>query len=228
MAEVRLEATKRDRTGKGAARKARSAGKVPATLYGHGIDPASIEVNRRDLISAFHTEAGTNVLLDLQLDGSTTLAIARELQRDPVKGTLLHADFVKVDRTQEIEAEVPVRVIGESPGAKEGGIVEQPLFSVVVKATVTNVPDGVDADVSSLGMGDSLRVSELSKTDDFEIVNDPDEVVVTIATPVSEEELEAMEAEAGVELEAPEAEEAEEAGEAEAAPEEEEGEEEGE
>ena len=108
MAEVKLAAKKRAATGKGPARQARMAGRVPATLYGHGIDPVSIDVDRRQLITAFHTDAGMNVLLDIQIEGDNTLAIARELQRDPVKGTLLHADFVMVDRTQEIEVEVPV------------------------------------------------------------------------------------------------------------------------
>lgn len=212
MAEVKLAAMKRERTGKGAARKARVDGKVPATLYGHGMDPLSIEVNRRDLITAFHTDAGMNVLLELQIDGQDTLAIARELQRDPVKGTLLHADFIQVSRTEKVEVEVPIHLVGESPGAKEGGILEQPLFAAQVRATVTSVPDSIVADVSMLNIGDSLRVSDLP-AGDYEMLTDADEVVVAIATPITEEQLEALEAEAGVEQEEPEAvaEEAEEA-----------------
>ena len=204
MAEVKLEAKKREETGKGAARQARLAGRVPATLYGRGVDPMSIEVDRRDLITAFHTDAGMNVLLDLQIDGSTTLAIARELQRDPIRGTLLHADFVAVDRTQEIEAEVPVHLVGESEGVKAGGVLEQPRFTVQVRCAVTDVPDGIDADISRLEIGDTLRVSDLSAGKDFVILNDPEDPVALVAAPISEEELEAMEAEAGVEQEAPE------------------------
>jgi large subunit ribosomal protein L25 len=210
MAEVKLAADVRERTGKGPARAARRAGKVPGTLYGHGMDPLSIEVDRRDLITAFRTDAGMNVLLDLEVNGSNHLAIARDLQRDPVRGTLLHADFVAVSRTEVIEVDVPVYVVGESPGVAEGGVLDQPLHTVSVRCTVTSVPERIDADISALSIGDSLRVGELP-FGDFEIVAEPDEVVVTIATPISEEELEAMEAEAGVEMEEPEAEEAEEA-----------------
>lgn len=203
MAEVKLEAKKRQEIGKGAARQARLAGRVPATLYGRGMDPMSIEVNRRDLITAFHTDAGMNVLLDLQIDGNTTLAIARELQRDPIRGTLLHADFVAVDRKQEIEAEVPVHLVGESAGVKAGGVLEQPRFTVQVRCAVTDVPDGIDADISRLEIGDTLRISDLSEDRNFVILNDPEDPVAVVAAPISEEELEAMEAEAGVEQEAP-------------------------
>ncbi len=204
MAEVKLAAIKRSATGKGPARQARMAGRVPATLYGHGIDPVSIDVDRRDLITAFHTDAGMNVLLDIEIEGDNTLAIARELQRDPVKGTLLHADFVMVDRTQEIEVEVPLHLVGESAGVKAGGVLEQPLFTLHVRCTVTDVPDGIDADISALEIGDSMRVADLAPYANFTILNEPDLPVALVAAPISEEEFEAMEAEAGVEQEAPE------------------------
>jgi large subunit ribosomal protein L25 len=204
MAEVRLRAEKREDAGKGVARRARMAGRVPGVLYGRGLEPVPIEVNRRSLISAFHTDAGMNVLLDLEIDGSTTLAIARELQRDPVRGTLLHADFLKVDRRQEIEAEVPIHIVGEAPGAKEGGVLEHPLFAVHVRAPVTEVPDSIAADVSALGIGDSLRVSDLAAGRAFTILTDSDTVVASVLQPISEEELEALEAGAGIEQEQPE------------------------
>jgi large subunit ribosomal protein L25 len=196
MAEVKLQATKRDATGKGAARRSRASGKVPGILYGRGMDPVALEVDRRAFVTALHTDAGMNVLLDIEIDGSRTLALTRELQQDPVRGTLLHADFVKVDRTQEIEVDVRVQIIGESPGQKEGGVLEQPLHQVAVRCLPTDVPEAVEADISTLGIGDSLRVSDLAVGREFQILNDPGGVA--IAAPISEEELEAMEAEAGV------------------------------
>jgi large subunit ribosomal protein L25 len=210
MAELKLQATKREETGKGAARRARASGRVPAILYGRGMDPVSLEVDRREFVTALKTDAGVNVLLDIEYDGTNTLALTRELQRDPVRGTLLHADFVKVDRTQAIEIEVPVHLVGEAAGTKEGGALEHPLFSVHVRTLPGNVPEAVEADVSALNIGDSLRVSELKAPADVEILNDPDTVVASIAAPISEEQLEAMEAEAGIEMEAPEVEAAEE------------------
>jgi large subunit ribosomal protein L25 len=204
MAEMKLQVERRDETGKGSARKVRADGKVPAILYGKGIEPTAIAVDRRALFGAFHTDAGTNVLLDIQLDGKNVLAIAREIQRDPVRGTVLHADFIKVDRTQQIEVEVPIHLVGESPGVKEGGVLEQPLFTVDVRCRVTDVPENIEADISHLVIGDSLRVAELSVAEG-EILTNAEAVVVAVAAPISEEQLEAMVAEAAAPAEEEEA-----------------------
>lgn len=214
MAEVRLQGERRGGTGKGPSRQARSAGKVPAIVYGRGMEPLSITVDRREFVSALLTDAGINVLLDIEVDGDTTLALTRELQRDPVRGTLLHADFVKVDRTTEVEVEVPIHMVGEAPGAKEGGILEQPTFTAHVRCLPTEVPESIDADVSGLGVGDSLRVSDLAEGRSFHILTDPEEVVAHVAAPMSEEELEALEAGAGIEQEPTDVEQAEQAAEA--------------
>jgi large subunit ribosomal protein L25 len=204
MAEVRLKAERRAARGKGAARRARAAGKVPGIVYGGGMDPIPVQVERRDLVLALHTDAGRNVLLDLEIGGQTTLALTRELQLDPVRGTLLHADFVKVERTQAIEVDVPVQLVGESPGVREGGVLEHQLFTAHVRCLPTEVPEHIDADISSLGVGDSLKVADLPAGRGYEVLNDPDSVVALVAAPVSAEELEAMEA--AVAGEVPEAE----------------------
>ena len=194
MAEVRLAATRRDARGKGAAGRMRASGRVPAVVYGHGMEPLSIAVDRPDFVSALHGDAGMNVLFDLQIEGQTVLALTRELQRDPVKGTVLHADFVKVDRTQEVDVEVPLHLAGEAPGVKEGGVLEHPLSTLHVRCRATEVPEAIEADVSGLNVGDTLRVSDLSESPRYQILNDPDTVVAAVAAPVSEAELEAMEA----------------------------------
>lgn len=199
MAEVRIDAELKQLSGTGVARKLRAQGKVPAVIYGRGIETTAIQVNRRELATALNSDAGMNVLLDLQIEGKSTLALTRELQRDPVRGTLLHADFVRVDRTQAVEVEVPIHVVGNSPGVNEGGVLENPLFTVHVKCLPTEVPEFVAADVSALGIGDSLRVSDLASLASFEILTDPEAVVASVLAPVSQEELEAMEAAAAIE-----------------------------
>ena len=199
MAEVKLKAVKRDDSGKGSARRARAEGLVPAIVYGQGMEPISISVNRREFVTALQTDAGLNVLLNIDVDGSTTTALTRAIQTDPVRGILLHADFVKIDLKQEVEVEVPVHVVGEAPGVKEGGVLENPLFTLHVRCLPTNVPESIDADISGLNIGDALRISELSVAEDFQILNDPESVVASVAAPISEEQLEAMIAEAGAE-----------------------------
>lgn len=205
MAEVKLKAFKRDNTGKGSARQSRISGRVPAVVYGHGMEPAAIEVDRREFVTALLGEAGMNVLIDLDIDGATTLALTRELQRDPVKGTLLHADFVKIDRKQEVEVEVPVHLEGTPVGAGEGGVLEHTANSLHVRSLATKVPQFISADVSGLAIGDFLRVSDLVVTEDYTVLNEPETVVASVSAPVSEAELEAMEAEAGVVQEEPDA-----------------------
>ncbi len=205
MAEVKLDVTKRKSTGKGVARRARAAGKVPGVVYGRGMDPVAIEVDRRQFIQALQTDAGMNVLLGLDIDGDTITTLPRQLQRDPVRGTLLHADFLKVDMSVEVEAEVPVHLIGgeNAPGVREGGVLQHPLFTVTVRALPADVPESVDADVSGLNIGDQLRVEDLASTGKFDFVQDPETVVAAVAQPVSEEELAAMEADAGASGEEP-------------------------
>lgn len=201
MAEVKLQAFKRDDTGKGAARRSRASGRVPAVVYGRGMEPVSIEVDRREFVTALHTEAGMNVLIDLEIDGDMTLALTKDLQRDPVRGTLLHADFIKIDRGQTVDVDVPLHVVGDAPGAAEGGVLQHPLTSLSIRCKVTEVPEVIEADVSALNIGDTLRVSDLALDDGYEILTDPDSVVASVSAPVSEAELEAMEAEAGIETE---------------------------
>lgn len=222
MAEVTLKAVTRDDTGKGSARRARAAGRVPGIVYGQGMDPIAIEVDRREFVTALNTDAGMNVLLNIEVDGSATTALTRELQTDPVRGTLLHADFVKIDLKQEVEIEVPVHIVGSSPGVNEGGVLEHPLFTLHVRCLPTDVPESIDADISGLNIGDVLRVSELPTGRDFLILNDPGAVVASVAAPISEEQLEAMVAETAAEgaEEAPAEEAAEGEGEAAETPEE--------
>ncbi|MFN2587467.1 MAG: 50S ribosomal protein L25/general stress protein Ctc [Actinomycetota bacterium] len=197
MAEVRLKADRRGDAGKGSARRTRAAGRVPGVVYGRGMEPVAISVDRREFVTALLSDTGLNTLLDLEIEGDTTLALTKELQRDPVRGTLLHADFVKVDRTVEVEVEVPVHIAGEAPGAREGGVLEHPLFTVRVRALPSDVPDAVDADVSNLNLGDTLRVADLPAGAAYTILDDPDTVVASIVAPISEEALEALEEEAG-------------------------------
>lgn len=198
MAEVRLNASKREESGKGAARQSRRNGNVPGVIYGHGMEPLPIEVDRREFLTALNTESGMNVLLDLEIDGSTTLALTKDLQRDPVRGTLLHADFIQIDRKQEVEVDVPIHLVGSAPGVGEGGVLQHPMSSLTVRSLATEVPQSIDVDVSSLALGDTLRVSDLSEGKSFTILNDPETVVAAVSQPVSEAELEAMEADAGV------------------------------
>ncbi len=205
--EVTIQAEPRQGTGKGVARKLRAVGKVPAVLYGRGMDPVAVAVDRISLIRAFKTDAGRNVLIDLEVDGDTHLTLARELQRDPVRGTLLHVDFLKIARDVAIEVDVPIHITGESPGVKEGGVIEHHLWSVRVTCLPMNVPERMVADVSTMVIGDMLRVADLKAVEGVTILTNPEEAVLGVVVPqiLKVEEEVPAEAVEGVEGEVPEA-----------------------
>ena len=181
--EVTLEAQARPGTGKGVARKLRAAGKVPAVLYGRGVAPEPVAVDRMALMRAFKTDAGRNVLIDLLVDGETHLTLARELQRDPVRGSILHVDFLKIARDVAIEVDVPIHIEGDSPGVKEGGVVEHHLWSVRVSCLPTSVPDRLVADISRTLLGEMLRVSDLAVPEGVTVLTDPTEAVLGVVVP---------------------------------------------
>jgi large subunit ribosomal protein L25 len=198
MAEQKLVADTREGTGKGIARKLRASGRVPAVLYGRGMDPVSISVDSRELIHLFHTGAGTNVLVDLVVDGDAHLAMAREIQRDHIKGRFVHVDFLAVSRDEKITISVPVRLVGESAGVKAGGVLEHHLWEVQVESLPTDVPEAIEADVSELEIGSSLKVSDLVAPPGATILTGLDESVVAVQQPQARIELEeAAEAEEG-------------------------------
>jgi large subunit ribosomal protein L25 len=181
--ELKLKAEKREDSGKGAARKLRAAGRVPAVLYGHGVGPMPVSVDARDLFHVLHGSAGTNVLVDLQVDGAQHLSLPREIQRDHVRGRYLHVDFLAVRRDETVTVSVPVRVVGESPGVKAGGVIEHHLWELQVECLPGDVPDGIEADVSKLQVGDSLRVADLLPPQGVSVLTPLEESVIAVVIP---------------------------------------------
>src|SRR5919201_1194797 len=205
--ELTLSAELRVGAGKGEARKLRASGRVPAVLYGHGSDARAIAVDARELSHILHTGAGGNVLVDLRFDGENHLAMPREIQRDAVRGSIFHVDFLEVRRDEKIAVDVPVRIVGESVGVKAGGVIEHHLWDLHLECLPGEVPEAIDVDVTPLEVGQSVRVADVPVPDGVTILTHADETILSVVIPqarVTEEE-EAAEAEA-VEGEAAEAE----------------------
>ncbi len=202
MSEYQLAAQPRTDTGKGAARRARAAGRVPAVLYGHGIKPEHLTVDAREFGQTLRS-GGANALITLRLGTARHLAMAREIQRHPVRGSYIHADFLVVRRGEKVTVPVSVHLTGEAPGIVEGGVLGQDLHQLNVEAEVTAVPESIEGDISGLGIGDVLRVGDLKPPDGVTILDDPDAPVVSVMAPtvepVEEEAAAAAEGEAGEE-----------------------------
>src|SRR5215218_5522793 len=218
---VDLEAREREERGKNAARRMRALGMVPAVLYGDG-DGSSRALAVPDKVVDYTLHHfGDNALYDIGLGGGTSTARIVDVQRDPVTGRLIHVDFAPVNMRQRIEITVPLHVVGESPGAEEGGVLQQVAYEVRVESLPGDIPQELTVDVSALGMGENLTLADMSLPEGVTLVSDPEEVaaVVTAPTEITEEEMEA----AGIVEEEPEeeaAEEGEEPEEGEEAPEE--------
>jgi len=182
--EVTLRAEPRSTTGKGSARQARRAGRVPAILYGRGIVPTPLAVDSKQIGHALHTEAGANVLVNLEVEGGRRyLTMVREVQRHPVRGHLLHVDFVNTARDVKTHAEVPLQITGESRGVREGGVIEHHLWELRVEALPTDIPSSLEADISHLAIGDHLRVADVTPPAGVDIVSEPDEIILSVVEP---------------------------------------------
>ena len=201
MAEKKLSANLRDGGGKGSARKLRAQGQVPAILYGHGMDPVKVAIDDRDLYHVLHTDAGTNVLVDLHVGKDQHLAMPREIQRDHIRGQFLHVDFLVVRRDEVINVDVPVHLVGESHGVKEGGVVEHHLWDLKVECLPTNVPQSIEADITALGIGEILTVAQISVPSGVTVLTPSEETIVSVVPPPVlklEEEVAAVEGEEAV------------------------------
>ena len=180
MAEITLPAHTGRSTGTRPSRRLRGEGKVPATVYGLGSEAVSVSVDWRELRLALTTEAGMNALINLEIDGhASELTIVKEMQRHPIKRNVLHIDFLRVSRDVAIEVEVPITLEGEAEQVlRDGGIVEQALHTLTVRAKPGSIPNELTIDVSALTIGESLRVSDLRLPAGVETDVDPEEAVV--------------------------------------------------
>ncbi|HET9072559.1 MAG TPA: 50S ribosomal protein L25 [Acidimicrobiales bacterium] len=203
MAEITLVAEPGRATGSAASRRLRTAGRVPAVVYGHGADPASVSVDGRELRIALSGSSGVNQLLSLDVAGTRHLALARVLQRHPVRGTVTHVDFQVVSRDEVVSAEVPVTIVGEARAVEqERGVVEHVLASLTIKAKPGSIPEVIEVDVTDLRIGDTIRVAQLPLPAGVTTDVDPEEAVVvaagsSVTTEVVEEEEAEAEAAAG-------------------------------
>jgi len=179
MADITLVAEPGRPIGSRAARRLRGAGRIPAVVYGTGVDPIPVTVGARELRSALSTPAGLNAVLTLTFDGSTYPTLARELQRHPVRGTLIHVDFQVVDLNVETRAEVTISLVGDAVELhRADGVVDQQMFALTVRARPADIPPSLELDISDLTVGDALRVADLALPSGVATDVDPETVVV--------------------------------------------------
>jgi large subunit ribosomal protein L25 len=212
---VKLEVQARDARGSAEVRRLRKDGFVPGVIYGGGNDPAAICVQERVLRKALTGKGGLHAILDVVVagdgKGDPRPAILKDYQQDVITGRVSHIDLHQVRLDRPIQASVVVQLIGESVGAKEGGVLSQVSREINVEALPMEIPEHIDADVTPMQIGDTLRLADIPAIAGVTYLDDPEETVLaTVTAPSVFEEPEVEEPEEGVELaegeEAPEAE----------------------
>jgi large subunit ribosomal protein L25 len=217
---IRLEVKEREHSGSRMSRRLRREGVIPGVLYGRGHKPHPISVSERELRRVLTGSAGLHAILDVVLEGQTTThsSILKDYQVDPIRGRIDHFDLHEVRLDQTIQTAVVVELVGESVGAKAGGVLSQVAREIRVEALPLEVPERIELDVSPLEIGESLRLSDLHVPQGVTLLDDPETVLATVTVPTKVEEPE-VEVEEGEELEEVEEGEDGEAPEGEAAPE---------
>lgn len=185
-----LKAVKRENHKGSATRKLRLNGQVPGIVYGKDKGNTSISMDSLDLIKAVRDD-GRNAIFKLAVDSDQPLEVMlHDYQIEPIKDELVHVDFYIVDMKEEMDVEVSLVLTGEAPGAKAGGVLQQPLYELQVRAKPKDIPEEITVDVSQLEIGDSISVADLPASDKYEITDDPDTTIATILAPDSIEDVE--------------------------------------
>lgn len=189
---VNLKAQKRDLK-QSVTKKLRIDGQVPAVVYGKEKDSSNISVDSMELLKTVRDE-GRNAIITLNIDSEKPVEVMlHDYQIEPVRNELLHADFYIVDMKEEMDVEVSLRLEGEAQGSKDGGVLQQPNYELIVRAKPRDIPEEIVVNVTDLKIGESIMLSDLPKADNYEFVDDPDTTVATILAPDTIEDLEAEE-----------------------------------
>jgi large subunit ribosomal protein L25 len=192
MQQRELEVFLRTVKGKGAAHRIRREGKIPAVLYGRGMETYPLALNPKDLEKILTSGARENTLIGLKITGAGSekighkVVMLKDLQVHPLERTYLHADFYAVAMGEKIEVEVPIHLTGKAEGTKSGGILQQPMREVRVRCLPSEIPEFIEVDVSGLKIGDSLHVKDIISAQQCEIVAETNVTLASVIPPISE------------------------------------------
>ena len=187
--QVKLSARPRADVGRNSVKHLRSRGVIPAVIYGHKDQPANLEINNREIVAILKHAIGENILIELDIDGTSKLSLIQEVQHHPVRGDILHVDFLEVAMDELLHTEVPVEPFGEADGVKNyGGLLEHSLRSLAIECLPKDLPEIIRVDVSALGLNQSLHVRDLVLPAGVKATTDADLTVFIVAEPKVEVE----------------------------------------
>lgn len=195
-----LKVTSRTAKGKGPARRVRSAGEVPGIVYGGDGEPVQLQANARALHKLLHAAGGEHAIVQLRFDGDSSLdspALVKEVQHHPVKGHVLHADFMRIRLDEKITTSVPIKLVGNPVGVVNGGVLDVQLREVEIQCLALEVPEFIELDISGLEIGASVHVDALVPPAGIDIVSEGERTIAAIHAPRVAKESAEGEVEAG-------------------------------
>lgn len=184
MSTASLSASVRTETGKGAARKIRQGGNIPAVIYGHGREPQSLMLNARETDKLLKSIAISSTVIELSIDGKVARSLIREVQRHPFKRTITHMDFQEVVAGETVSVYVPIVYVGTPEGVRlEGGLLDQIMHQLHIVVDPSAIPNHIDVDVSSLKVGKSMHVYDLVLPAGMKLLDEPGTTVCIVQVP---------------------------------------------
>lgn len=184
MSTASLSASVRTETGKGAARKIRQAGNIPAVIYGHGREPQSLMLNARETDKLLKSIAISSTVIELGIDGKVCRSLIREVQRHPFKRTITHIDFQELVVGETVSVHCPIVYVGVPEGVRlEGGLLDQIMHQLHIQVDPSAIPNHIDVDVSALKVGKSLHVSDLTLPAGIKVLDEPGTTVCIVQVP---------------------------------------------
>jgi len=185
---IKLKAQKRENLSRGTTKQIRQEGFIPSVVYGKDKEPKTVSVEHIELLKTVRDE-GRNAIISLDIENDTVVDVMlHEYQTDPVKGDVIHADFYVVDLTEELDVTVAIRLDGDAAGAKEGGVLQQPLYELQIRSKPRDIPEEIVVDVTNLEIGDSISVADLPASDKYEYLDDAETTVAVVLAPEAEVE----------------------------------------
>jgi large subunit ribosomal protein L25 len=184
MSTASLSASVRTETGKGAARKIRQAGNIPAVIYGHGREAQSLMINARDTDKLLKSIAISSTVIELSIDGKSARTLIREVQRHPFKRTITHIDFQELVAGETVSVHCPIVYVGVPEGVRlEGGLLDQIMHQLHIEVDPSAIPNHIDVDVSALKIGNTLHVSDLVLPAGIKVLDEPGTTVCIVQVP---------------------------------------------
>ena len=189
MPTAQLPASTRNSAGKGAARSLRSAGQIPAVIYGHAREPQALAVPARDVEKLLDRVSAESTVIELDIGGTVARTLIREIQRHPYKKQILHIDFQELVAGEQVSVNVPIVLTGTPEGVRvSGGILSQIMSELTIRCDPVNIPRRIEADVTHVVIGHSLHVSDLKAPVGVEILDEPEATVAVVSAPKVEVE----------------------------------------